>query len=174
MLGGCVDTEFQLTQAAPLDENNNWTASSLTDILTKHCVDISCYGQGMAYTLQDLLEELNGGSSVLMHRRNRLIRVTDVVLVRIYSGGKVLVEAKSTLKDGREVVRNRLPGTKRRPTENFWRAARRLVDSMPEIRDRVVLVFGDEETEVETQESMSYPGIQSVYRKATVRGTLKM
>eukprot|EP00397_Hematodinium_sp_SG-2012_P003816 GEMP01003825.1.p1 GENE.GEMP01003825.1~~GEMP01003825.1.p1 ORF type:complete len:771 (+),score=139.66 GEMP01003825.1:2-2314(+) len=173
VLHGQVGTDFHFLRASPLDTTAKWTVESLTQTLSDHKVDISSYGQGTAYTFEQFIKELNSGAAALMEANGQLVRVLDVVLVRINTmSEKVLIEAKSTLSDGRVLVRNRLPGTKRQPNENVWKAALRLVDSMPDIRDQTTLQIGEEETEVVVQESGSYPGVQSVYRKTYVSGTL--
>lgn len=170
-MNGQVGNDFHFTRATPIDSKAEWTEELLTETLTQGKVNVSAYGTGTAYSLESFTKELNNGAASLMHGVNgELLRVVDVVTVRINSSsGLVLLESKSKLPDGRVLVRNRLPGTKRLPTENVWQTAQRMIDTLlPNIKEGTVLKIGQEETQNIAQESASYPGVQTVYRKTFV------
>lgn len=171
VMNGQVGNDFHFTRATPIDTKGEWTIELLIETLKEGKVDVSSYGTGTAYSLENFKTELDNGAASLMRGVNgELVRVVDVVTVRINSPAKkVLLERKTRLQDGRVLVRNRLPGTKRLPNENVWQAAGRVVAQFsPNIRDNVIIRVGQEETQNIAQESGSYPGIQTVYRKTFV------
>ena len=75
----------------------------LTQILLAHGVPVAKYGTGAAKTLEHLFEEFRLGECVLRSEEGRIVRVTRVLCLDVYSEGKLLVEDKQVfLSDGRE------------------------------------------------------------------------
>lgn len=97
----------------------------------------------------------------------KLVRVIDVVLLRMRTPNfQILVETEHVLPDGRQVITNRLPATKRRQGENVWATARRMVEAkLRMLDDQVNIREGFEDFEEEIKESEAYPGLSSIYRK---------
>eukprot|EP00971_Amphidinium_carterae_P060819 1203946-Amphidinium_carterae.1 len=66
---------------------------------------------------------------------------------------------------------NRLPGVKKEPHENLRNAAERILMMMPNMHDcKVVFDFKHKEVFEMEEESRSYPGVRTVYRKQIVQG----
>merc|ERR1712083_362127 len=96
---------------------------ALERYLRANNVDPSLFGQGQAKTLQELSAELTSGESSLMASpQGELVRLVDVVLLKIFRGEsrEVLVVTKSKHHESAELGLNRLPGSKRRPDENHF------------------------------------------------------
>jgi len=159
-------------------------ALAVEQMLEAHGIDTSAFGQGSAKAIERFSEELENGASQLMMdaaKHKALVRVVDVVLLRLSCRSEagvshyLIVSADEQL-DGR--IRsdlNRLPGTKKRPHENVKNAAERIVMETPEIdADEVIYDAGAivEEFE-EDEESPSYPGVRTVYRKQVVAASLE-
>lgn len=146
--------------------DSTWSAAMVKDKLESYKINTSKYGTGAAATLQDLANEMNNGASWLMEDNYDVMRVVDVVLLRVNdSTGRVLIENKTKLPDGRLLLRNRLPGIKRKPNENLWRTVHRCLDmQLKSIADNVVVPV-KYDTEEQLTESVSYPGLKCVYRK---------
>jgi hypothetical protein len=146
--------------------DSTWSEAMVKDKLESYKINTSKYGSGAAATLQDLADEMNNGASWLMEDNYDVMRVVDVVLLRVNdSTGRVLIENKTKLPDGRLLLRNRLPGIKRKPNENLWRTVHRCLDmQLKSIADNVVVPV-KYDTEEQLTESVSYPGLKCVYRK---------
>jgi hypothetical protein len=107
----------------------------------------------------------------------KMVRVVDVVLVRVAvrtAGGekKYLVEMNEKYPDGRtRAGLNRLAGTKRKSHETVKTVAAQILDDLLGMRDcHVVFDFKSKEVFEEEEESPSYPGVRTVYRKQIVEG----
>jgi len=143
-----------------------WSAAMVKEKLESYKINTENYGAGVAASLQNLADELNNGQSGLMEDNYDIMRVVDVVLLRITdSTGNVLIENKTRNPDGKLLLRNRLPGMKRKPGESLWRTVRRCLDSqLSNISENVVFPVTYEHEEQLT-ESVSYPNLKCVYRK---------
>jgi hypothetical protein len=145
-----------------------WTEQSLSEILTKNKVDLTKYGTGDARTLKRFAEELCTGESALLEDSASVVRILEIVVMRICKnqGELILVEASHQM--GEQVrVRNVLPGTKKRPKEDVLQAAKRLLDEVAIDYVAVDLELGNKTHE--EKESPSYPGIKTVYLKHMVK-----
>jgi len=113
------------------------------------------------------------------------VRVVNVVLLRLIclvDGGeedfekrhmRYLVECSETFADGRERIVSRLPGSKKEPHENTRKVAERVTEEMLNMSDCELefdFEYGIEEFEEGVDESLSYPGVRTVYRKTIVEG----
>lgn len=105
------------------------------------------------------------------------VRVVDVVLLRIYTeegaGKRYLIKMSEKYPDGRMRESTQLPGTKKEPHENGMMTAKRVVE------DRLGLADGNIQFQVaskeyfeDEEESPSYPGVRTVYRKEIFEGRL--
>lgn len=142
-------------------------------------IDTKKFGVGEAKTLKQMAEEVQSGAAVLMldaTEHKKLVRVVDVILLRICAPGstdKFLIETGEKFADGRTRNIHRLPGTKKDPHENTKMTAERIVSAMELEGCTVSLDFTNKEEFEDEDESPSYPGVCTVYRKEIVHGTLK-
>jgi len=147
----------------------------LIEYLTRHKVDIAQFGVNKAKTLQEYSKELSSGASSLVAGKDTtLIRIVDVVLLKLLnSKNDILVQANQKYEDMTEVKLNRLPGTKKRLDENMFFAARRIIarDLLIDLND-VICNAKDVEAAEEEKQSLAYPGLRTVYRKKTVMAHL--
>lgn len=146
----------------------------LTSVLKKYKIDTSQFGRGRAKTLRDLSSETRKGEAgIMLDSSGELVRVVDTVLLELRNTDSVLVQTEKTFPDGTIASLNRLPGTKRRPDENYFLSARNIVQRQLKV-DAYLVTFDEKDVEEveEIQESESFPGIKTLYRKKTVHARL--
>jgi hypothetical protein len=148
-------------------------------MLQENNIDISRFGKGEAKSLLTLANEVASGAARLMldaTEHKKLVRVVDVVLLRIYSDqkkekAKVLIETAEQYPDGRKRNIARLPGTKKEPHESSKETADRILKEMMGMGDcKISFDYDEKEVYEEENESPSYPGVKTVYRKEIVEG----
>jgi len=145
-------------------------------------VDVSKFGQGSAKTVEGLYHELESMECRLMLRNNKLIRIVDLICLRIKTpSGKILVEQSQKFKDGRDRVCNRLPakmrqagasGIEKARSEISHLLANELGTSTDVIKVDIKLDDPTQETSSYIQTSQSYPGLEAVYRKTFFEATV--
>ena len=142
------------------------TAPQLAEWLKRRGLDVDAWGQGAAKGVGSLLQELVKQESTLDEVAGRVLRCVSVAKLRIMRPGsnQFLIEAKQVLPDGRERVRNDVPGEKMYAGEGHAAAALRgaseeLCMSVPLDPSDVMLLH---ET-VEVKPSASYPNLMSRY-----------
>ncbi|CAK0832630.1 unnamed protein product, partial [Prorocentrum cordatum] len=149
-------------------------------ILARHGIDTNQFGRGVARTLDDLTEEIRTGASRLMldaSAHKKLVRVVDLVLLRVAVGTGddadelVLVELGKEYSDGRAAAGlERLPATKREPHESTKRVVdRMLAQIFGQGRGAVRYSLQDSDVFETEDDSASYPGVRTVYRKELVK-----
>eukprot|EP00929_Paragymnodinium_shiwhaense_P111612 TRINITY_DN7992_c0_g1_i5.p1 TRINITY_DN7992_c0_g1~~TRINITY_DN7992_c0_g1_i5.p1 ORF type:complete len:776 (-),score=223.67 TRINITY_DN7992_c0_g1_i5:112-2439(-) len=144
-------------------------------MLLDHNIDTNKFGKGEAKTLKHFADEVHSGAAILMldaAAHKKLVRVVDVVLLRISHNGKFLLESSETFSDGRHRDNlNRLPGTKKEPHENTRKtAARILADALNMSGLEIKFDYDNREVFEEEEESRSFPGVITVYRKEILEG----
>jgi hypothetical protein len=151
----------------------------VAQILQEHSIDTTQFGQGVFKTLQRFAAEVDNGAARLMldaSKHKAIVRVVDVVLLRLSQGegaGKsYLIVTADEQEDGpvRENL-NRLPGTKKRPHENVREATQRILMSIPNPHSwdrKIICNFKSKEVFEEEAESLSYPGVRTIYRTEIV------
>mmetsp|Transcript_1818 Transcript_1818/g.4558 ORF Transcript_1818/g.4558 Transcript_1818/m.4558 type:complete len:782 (+) Transcript_1818:74-2419(+) len=147
-------------------------------MLEDHSIKTDGFGKGSAKTMEDFAMEVQSGSARLMldaTQHKTMVRVVDTCLLRIsYGEGankKYIIESSEKLPDGRARDHARLPGTKKEPHENTRMVALRLIDDMLGMKDcKVELNLRTREVFEEEEDSPSYPGVRTVYRKEIVEG----
>uniref|UniRef100_A0A7S2P3Y2 Protein kinase domain-containing protein n=1 Tax=Zooxanthella nutricula TaxID=1333877 RepID=A0A7S2P3Y2_9DINO len=152
-----------------------------SSMLTEHNIDVKKFGQGQAKKLDQLAGEVRSGAARLMldaTSHKKLVRVVDIVLLRISFGDKerrLLIETEERYPDGRKRETLRLPGTKKEPYENTRQVAERILQDMLNMTGNAAKfdLMRVERHEEET-ESPSYPGVRTVYRKEMVEGVITM
>jgi len=148
-------------------------------ILADHGIDTAMFGQGSSRSLEDLAAEVQSGASRLMldataHRA--LVRVVDLVLLHISAGTGahklVLVQQGETFPDGRQHCQlSRLPGGKRQPHENLKMVVGRIMSSVLGMSRRCTTFdYGGAEVFEKAEDSVSFPGVRTVYRTELVYG----
>jgi len=119
-------------------------------------------------------DELSKGEAALVDVDGKLLRVVDIVVVKVTKDTKeVLAEVEEEVGDpAGEVVRstlNWLPAVKRRPDENMYVAGKRCVNKYLGIDENaVVFNTGSVLIAEEEKESQTFPGLKSLYRKRII------
>lgn len=118
---------------------------------------------------QLLTEELAKGEASLVKLQDKLLRIVDIVVVKVMKESSVLAETEGEDSTGKITTLNWLPAIKRRPDENMFLAAKRCVTTYMWIDENAVIfnttsvLIADEE-----KESATFPGLKSLYRKRIV------
>lgn len=143
-------------------------------MLNEHEIKTDKFGTGGAKSLKQFAAEVHNGAALLMldaREHKKLVRVVDVVLLRISCdlGNQhvYLVESSEVRSDGHRVKDlNRLPGTKREPHENNRKTAERLISEELNLGDcQLRYDVNNPETFETAEDSPSYPGVRTLYRK---------
>jgi len=139
-------------------------------------VDISQFGTGQAKTLKDISAEMiKGESSLMQDADGSLIRIVDVVVIKLIHSvtGSILVQTEQTFPNGEKIQLKRLPGAKRRPDENQFLTARRILKRQLKVEENhVTLDASGVQVAEEEKQSLAYPGLRTVYRKRIITATL--
>jgi len=174
------------SKAVTLKEDD--TASSvessehgIRQMLESHGIITASFGQGKAKKFAEFLEEVQKGQSRLMldaAKHKNVVRVVDVVLLRIVHGSgpnkKYLIMTAEKYPDGRmRSDINQLSGAKKLPHENAMQTARRVVEERLTMKEAGI-VFNSSSSECfeDDEDSPSYPGVRTVYRKEILEGTV--
>ncbi len=145
----------------------------LIDLLSKNGVDHGRFGQGKAKSLNDLLEEVEKGETVLAEENGHLLRriiVLNVdVFVDIEGTRRHLVEDQQIFDDGRVRRRNRSSSIAEtlRSDEDALAAVPRAVWEEIQVR-KFTLLTPVPATSLEKVESPSYPGLITEYSLSKV------
>lgn len=143
----------------------------LFQYLTDNNVDVTKWGEGTARSVAEFSEELVKGESALLRQDSgRIVRVVDIVvlkLVKTHADGSTLVLREVEEKvSSKASTLDRLPATKRRADEHPFAAARRMISKHLHMDNNTVTLDPDDvKVSQEEQESTSYPGLLSIYRK---------
>jgi serine/threonine protein kinase len=157
--------------AAPLGFNEE----DLTKYLQKYNVDISLFGKNNAKSLKEFSSELiKGEASLIENGKGGVVRIVDLIILKIVNPGTgdVLVQTEQTFGDGpgTKNVLNRLPGAKRRPDENQFLTARRLLRKQLKIDENNAVLDPENVTIYEEEKpSQAFPAVQTVYRRRIIR-----
>jgi len=139
----------------------------LNDFMAQNKVDVSKWGQGTYRSIAEFSEELVKGEATLIKGSDgQIVRVVDIVVLKLVGdGGRVLVEVEENRKDVTQ-ARKRFPAIKRRSDEHQFAAARRLISKSLLMDENSVTIDNTLVRIVEElQESTSYHGIKTLYRK---------
>lgn len=141
----------------------------LADILSAYGVDPSMYGQAKARTLDHLLKELGLGECYLQpvpmpDGRSQLVRVLNIVSIKVKFGEMSLVEKFMTVEDGRTRPRGNLLSEKMFRLEDKEVAVRRGLDEELGLKEGSYTIIPTSwSRRVEYSNSSSYPGMTSEY-----------
>ncbi|CAK0836086.1 unnamed protein product [Prorocentrum cordatum] len=145
--------------------------------LTNCGVDVSKFGGPDTKTLKEFSAELIKGESTLTEDSSgNVLRVVDIVVLLISrkEGSELLVQTEQISAAGTRTTLNRLPGAKRRPDENQFLSARRIIKRQLEIDENMVFLDRSVQSIEEVKHAPAYPGLKTVYRKRLVSGALQM
>lgn len=142
-------------------------------LLQQGGVDIEHFGEAGAKSFEEFATELTNGEATLEKQADGIVRIIDVVAVKLTrKGGAILVEA-SEVKDGNEKDLRRLPAVKRRSDENQFLAAHRvLAKDLAMDNNEVTLNPDNVMVLTEQNDSPSYPGIKTIYRKHIISASI--
>jgi len=148
---------------------------TLRAFLEEHKIDSSEFGKGQTKTLKEFSNELiKGESSLMVEKNGAVLRIVDIVLLKLTRAGstELLVETGETRPEG-FIVHNRLPGSKRRPDENQFVTARRILRRQLMVSENCVNLHAkDVQIMEEQKDSLSYPGLTTIYRKRVIKGEI--
>jgi len=148
----------------------------LNQFLTDGGVPLQLWGQGNNKSLSEFSEELVKGESTLRKQRDgKLVREVEVILLKIVretadGSREILLEVGEECQ-GASAKRSRLPGVKKLAGEHHFWAARRLTSLMRLHKDMVIIDAMSVRTVEETEQSTSYYGIDTHYRKTYIEAT---
>eukprot|EP00747_Dinoflagellata_sp_TGD_P203476 gnl/TRDRNA2_/TRDRNA2_77105_c0_seq1.p1 gnl/TRDRNA2_/TRDRNA2_77105_c0~~gnl/TRDRNA2_/TRDRNA2_77105_c0_seq1.p1 ORF type:complete len:357 (-),score=60.89 gnl/TRDRNA2_/TRDRNA2_77105_c0_seq1:40-1110(-) len=140
-------------------------------------VDTSSFGQENARTLEGYSRELMMGESALMRdAEGGAVRLVDIVVLKIVDPltSRILVQSRQKYPDGTMKELNRLPGTKRRPEENHFVTAQRILSRQLHIDANLIHFKKDFDFYEQEALSVNYPGLRSVYRKCVITAFAQM
>jgi len=132
----CVESNVNLRAPKEIDEVSGlvqapigYDEETLTNTLKDHGILVDKFGQKGTRTLKEFSNELiKGESSLMKDKDDKLVRIVDIVLLRLTKAGtkELLIETGEVRQEG-TISHNRLPGSKRRPDENQFVTARRIL-----------------------------------------------
>jgi len=145
---------------------------ALETYLKENNVDISKFGKDGAKSMKEISSELIKGETRILKVGSELLLITEVVMLILAKGDtkETLVQAGQTWPDGKMSPQPRIPGAKRRPDENQFLCARRILRRQLEIDENAVIVDQNVGYIEEDRSNKSYPGLKTVYRKRVIRG----
>jgi len=165
-----------LTYSALVNAPIGWNEEELTKFLTQNKVDVSKYAQeGKTVSLQQFSAELVQGDSALSQEGGEIVRIVDSVLLKLVSqeSGKILILSDQTSSTGETVELNRLPTTMRRPDENYFLSARRIICKQLKLDTNHVTIDPANLEDVEKMEDVpAYPGVRTLHRRKTITAYL--
>merc|ERR1712151_387884 len=145
----------------------------LQEFLKKNKVDVSKFGKDGVKSLAEFSEELVKGEAALMVYRKEIIRVVDVLILKLQrANGDIVVEVAETA-NGTTKETKRLPAVKRRTDENpFW-AAHRVLNRVLKIEENIVTLDPNNMLVLEERTtSTAYGGLPTLYRKRIISAKL--
>lgn len=150
----------------------SFSEEMVSSVFRDYGVDSSKFGVNGASTLADIAEEVSRGESCLYEIDGKLKRVTTIVLMQIEdtATGRILMEVEKTVGDGAAKETNRLPGLKLRPQEEITDGVGRLVSQRLNFDLHSVHLVKEAADMVEEEDdSLGYPGLNTLYRKFIVK-----
>lgn len=170
-LGDDQTSRISTLVRAPLGLNEE----ALQAYLTGLGIDVQQFGRGDTRSLKELSCELIRGESTLMQdATGALKRVVDIVVMILTNSmtGDILMEAERILPDGHSTPLNRFPACKRRPDENQFISARRILRKHLEIDENLVRLNQEVQFVEDETTSAAYPCLKTVYRKRIIRAEI--
>ncbi|CAJ1374324.1 unnamed protein product [Effrenium voratum] len=146
---------------------------ALREYLTSHNIDIKKFGKDGTKSLKEFSNELiKGETRLLQVDGGEILVITEVVMLILQNpeAKETLVQTAQVWPDGKASHQARIPGAKRRPDENQFLCARRILKRQLEIDENAVRISQEVGYIEEDRSSKSYPGLKTVYRKRVIKG----
>jgi len=146
-----------------------YSEEQLTEFLKANNVDVSKFGHDNVKTLKEFSDELVRGEAQLTQANGAIVRMVDVVILKIVNkDGAAIVETTETNGDTKKEV-NRFPAVKRRPDENpFW-AAKRVLSKVLKLSENLVEFDTKNCMHLEQNTpSLAYAGLPTIYRRLVI------
>merc|ERR1711953_1061243 len=122
-----------------------------------------------------LSDELIQGEAILTLGPNGdVLRIVDLVVLLLKKGPEdaYLIEEEVSIK-GETRTLCRLPGAKKRPDDNHFNVALRVLKKQLRIDENHIDIDNDDVRILEEEkESLAFPGIQTIYRKRIIHCNL--
>jgi len=147
----------------------------LKKYLESYNVDPSKFGRDSAKTLKELCAQLARGECQLVpDSKGRLKRIVDVVLVKLVSARGVVIETEQAHPNGKITTLHRLPGAKRRPDENQFVTAKRILEKQLKVDESRVRFDTTKTVQAQEadQDTVKFPGLLTTYRKRILTAVL--
>jgi hypothetical protein len=148
----------------------------LEQLLKMYGISVAEWGAGDAKTVSHLLKEIEDGESKLVAKRDKLMRQLAIMTIWVYSPDRsmVLKEDRQEFKDGRVRRRGHLSGSvtekvKRDEEMDLAAVARALKEELGDCYVDSLRYIG---ADIQEENSMSYPGLTTVYKQAKYDVTL--
>jgi hypothetical protein len=139
----------------------------LEEYLKANNVDTAKFNEGSTKSLKDFSDELvRGEAHLVKNSQGQITRSVDVVILHITkANGECLVQVSETA-NGQTKMLNRLPAVKRRPDENMFWAAHRVLSKVLRVEENSVNFDANDVKIVEEQSSSTaYFGLPTKYRR---------
>lgn len=146
---------------------------ALKEYLVSHSIDVKKFGQDGTKSLKEFSSELiKGETRLLQVSSGEILVITEVVMLIWHNpeSKETLVQTAQMWPDGKTSHQARIPGAKRRPDENQFLCARRILKRQLEIDENAVRISQDVGYIEEDRSSKGYPGLKTVYRKRVIKG----
>mmetsp|Transcript_76031 Transcript_76031/g.181856 ORF Transcript_76031/g.181856 Transcript_76031/m.181856 type:complete len:765 (-) Transcript_76031:159-2453(-) len=145
---------------------------ALREYLIAHNIDIKKFGKDGTKSLKEFSSELIKGETRLLQVESEILVITEVVMLilRNAENKEILVQTAQVWPDGKTSHQARIPGAKRRPDENQFLCARRILKRQLEIDENAVRISQEVGYIEEDRSSKGYPGLKTVYRKRVIKG----
>eukprot|EP00913_Durusdinium_trenchii_P031077 g29102.t1 len=148
---------------------------ALREYLKTNGIDVTRFGQDGTKSLKEFSSELiKGETRLLQVPGGGILVITEVVMLILTNAetNETLIQTGQVWPDGKSSNQARIPGAKRRPDENQFLCARRILKRQLEIDENAVRISQDVGYLEEDRGSRSYPGLKTVYRKRVIKGEI--
>jgi len=146
---------------------------ALKEYLKSSGIDVERFGKDGTKTLKEFSSELiKGETRLLQVPSGEILVITEVVMLILQNNEtkETLVQTGQVWPDGKTSTQSRIPGAKRRPDENQFLCARRILKRQLEVDENAVRISQEVGYIEEDRSSKSYPGLKTVYRKRIIKG----
>lgn len=167
------------------------SVEELAKFLEAYKVDTTQFGKATAKPVEFLFRELEDDQCHLLRRGDRIVRVVDLLALRIkYQGAgsaqaKYLVETVQQFRDGRRRQVNRVPAVKVRlagsGAERAIAEVARYLKTVVGTTDQVIILESEIKAYVSHHDQSSYnevsnnfPGLNTLYRKTTLNAAVNL
>eukprot|EP00746_Dinoflagellata_sp_MGD_P128972 gnl/MRDRNA2_/MRDRNA2_63247_c0_seq2.p1 gnl/MRDRNA2_/MRDRNA2_63247_c0~~gnl/MRDRNA2_/MRDRNA2_63247_c0_seq2.p1 ORF type:complete len:455 (+),score=96.11 gnl/MRDRNA2_/MRDRNA2_63247_c0_seq2:114-1478(+) len=153
-------------------KEDTWTAKTLSETLLAKGVEVSSYGHDGKRTLDEFRAELTAGTARLMQRDDALVRVTQMIVVRLQSpDGLLLVEVSQTPEGGSRQEVNQFPRKRCKMNEDKLQVAASILQAVNMDMGSIDVALGEQR--MLEEQSSAYPGLTMLCRQHIVNAFIK-